>query len=72
MISCVAARMNGFSLEEKLAAKPTDEGPRKRQNGLAIIFSALCAVPSSVSRYATATFPSKGKAVSITVEDSNF
>ena len=64
--------MNGFSLEEKLAAKPTDEGPRKRQNGLAIIFSALCAVPSSVSRYATATFPSKGKACHIASAQHSF
>ena len=46
----------GFSLEEKLAAKPTDEGPRKRQNALTTTFSALRAAPSSVSRFATDTW----------------
>jgi len=38
----------GFSLGEKLAAKPTDEGPRKRQNGSITTFAVLRAVPSSV------------------------
>jgi len=54
----------GFSLEEKLAAKPTDEGPRKRQNGSITAFAVLRAVPSSVICASKCHLPPEGEGLS--------
>ena len=54
----------GFSLGEKLAAKPTDEGPRKRQNGSITTFAVLRAVPSSVICLRKCHLPLQGEGLS--------